>query len=698
MIEQRFNHPSALAGGFFCRMSCIIPFMSDAKPPHNALRLHYVLGSFIVLSAVLGIAIYICLFKLIDNDFFWHVKSGEIMWKTGALIREEPYSYVLANKPYGALHEWLAQIVFYLWFQATGVTGAILMRGVLSATAALILLSIDLRSVIVTAPIAIIALYFHRASLMVRPQLFTIVLLAAFLGAVIRFLQRSAHATPATRQWKALFVTLLPLQILWVNLHGASAIFGALITGALLLQCFYDWMRSNAEEEEGRRALHCSMILAACVALAMLASPNLFKTFVDMYMHRFDGTIPLVREWMPLIWHDYATDVLPFGILAAVSVLLSRRSWIFCSTLLLVTGYLSLLAYRHCIIFVLICFGIFIFQLSSYEPWLRLRTRLLRFPILAALGSVIVMLALLFGMYERDLKTVFRNNDFGFGMNIPVIKAADFVEQKNLRGTLFNTYNQGGYLLYRFASERKVFADGRNIEYGYPFIQKILDAGTNPARWKELDRQYRFTYAIVEFKSMPEYGMMRPYIDNFEQDPSWTLVYLDDNATVYVRNLPQYKDIIKQYAYNFLTPNALEFTDVLEKLPANNWPRIEKELLRVAKSDEKSIKPRLILGNKYFEQGKLAEAKSIALEALRAGPYHSEIHELLGRIASENQDWSEAGMYLEKAAELVTKGGPGINYDYLAMIFSKAGENDKAEYYHRKAVRAGQASPVIDQP
>lgn len=668
--------------------------MQHSDSPQTGNALHRRTGIFIVVAAVFGIAIYICLFKLIDNDFFWHVKSGEIMWKTGALIREEPYSYVLAEKPYGALHEWLAQIVFYLWFQATGITGAILLRGVLSAAAVLILLATDLPSIIVTAPIAILALYAHRASLMVRPQLFTIVLLCVFLAVTFRFLKGSERAIPTRKQERNFLLSLVGIEILWVNLHGASAIFGVLITGCLFLQSFYDWMKNDEVNAERLHALKFRSLLFGCMLLAMLASPNLFKTFVDMYMHRFDGTIPLVREWMPLIWHDYATDVLPFGILAAISIVLSKRSWVFCGTLLFVTGYLSLLAYRHCIIFVLICLGIFVFQLAAFEPWRKLRTRMLRFPLLASLASLLLMLALLFGMVERDLKTVFRNNDFGFGMNISVIGAADFVQREKLTGTLFNTYNQGGYLLYRFTPERKVFTDGRNIEYGYPFIQKILDAGTNPARWKELDQTYHFTYAIVEYKSMPEYGMMRPYIDNFDNDPSWTLVYLDDNATVYVRNLPQYAAVIRQYAYKVLTPNALEFTDVLDKLPSSKWPQIEAELRRVAQGDTNSIKSRLILGNTYFEQGKLDAAKRIALEALRAGPYHSEIYELLGRISVENQDWSEAGGYLEKAAELVTKGGPMINYDYLAMIFSKAGENDKAEIYHKKAVRAGQASPA----
>ena len=60
----------------------------------------------------------------------------------------------------------------------------------------------------------------------------------------------------------------------------------------------------------------------------------------------------------------------------------------------------------------------------------------------------------------------------------------------------------------------------------------------------------------------------------------------------------------------------------------------------------------------------------------------------VGRISAERQDWAEAGEYFEKAIALSTGNGVAINADYLAMIFSRAGEYDKAEMYHRKAMKA----------
>ncbi len=656
-----------------------------------------------LLAALAAIVFYICAFKLIDSDFWWHVKAGELMWKGRGLIRTEPFSYVLAGQPYSALHEWLAQIFFYLTFRAGGVTGAILLRGAFAAVAALCLVAINLGFAAITVPLVAAAFYLHRPSLMVRPQLFTILLMSVWFLLMfwyVRAGERGVEEREALRVRRRNFaIGALAMQLLWVNLHGASAIFGVLLLGALFLQGCVDWYRARGEVQAILlRELYFRLfvLLAACALL--LASPNLFKTFTDMYAHRFDRTIPLVREWMPLSRHAYLTDVLPFGLLAAGLTFVGRRQRVLCATVLGVLFLLSLQSYRHCIIFVVACLAVSVFQLPAWRRTARLQDLLLRFPLMSSVASLLLLGLLWWGMLSHDRVTVVRSGDFGFGVGIPVSGAVDFALRERITGTLFNTYNEGGYILYRCGGQCSVFADGRNIDYGYPFLQKLLDAGTNPLRWRELNERYRFTYAIVEYKSVPDYGTLLPYVGFLTDDPSWKLIYLDDEATVYVRDLPQYQELIKKFAYRILTPGALEFTDVLERLPEARWPEAEAELRRAMAESPESIKPRLILGNRYFNRHRLDDAEAVAKEALAATQYRPEVFELLGRISAERQDWSQAGDYLERAVQFSGSGeGPQINYDYLAMIFSKAGQNDKADYYHRKAVAAGQESTVIPE-
>jgi hypothetical protein len=52
-------------------------------PASAAQRWHLLLNAafFAVFAAAV---VYLCAFKVMDRDFWWHVKAGEIMWKTGS--------------------------------------------------------------------------------------------------------------------------------------------------------------------------------------------------------------------------------------------------------------------------------------------------------------------------------------------------------------------------------------------------------------------------------------------------------------------------------------------------------------------------------------------------------------------------------------------------------------------------------------
>ena len=50
-------------------------------------------------------AFYVCAFKAVDFDFWWHIKAGEILWRTKSLIRIDPFACTRAGMPYLSTHE-----------------------------------------------------------------------------------------------------------------------------------------------------------------------------------------------------------------------------------------------------------------------------------------------------------------------------------------------------------------------------------------------------------------------------------------------------------------------------------------------------------------------------------------------------------------------------------------------------------------
>ena len=55
----------------------------------------------------------------------------------------------------------------------------------------------------------------------------------------------------------------------------------------------------------------------------------------------------------------------------------------------------------------------------------------------------------------------------------------------------------GGYLIYRFAGQRKVFFDGRSDYYGVQFMRDYIElVQVRPGWEKQLDR-FQFTHALL---------------------------------------------------------------------------------------------------------------------------------------------------------------------------------------------------------
>ena len=87
--------------------------------------------------------------------------------------------------------------------------------------------------------------------------------------------------------------------------------------------------------------------------------------------------------------------------------------------------------------------------------------------------------------------------------------------------------NIGGYLIYRGYPDRKVFVDGRNVDYGMDFLTRTYAAGVNPDRWKELAERYHVDYALVDYDAIQEKDRL-PYSVILDRNADWPLVYIDD--------------------------------------------------------------------------------------------------------------------------------------------------------------------------
>lgn len=632
----------------------------------------------------------ICTFKVLDRDFWWHVKAGEIMWNTGELIKTDPFAHTRIGQPYLSSHQWLAQIIFYGVWNISGATAEIFFRGFLVATAFSLLLLIDRKCIWPNFFVILIAAYFNRPSFMDRPQLFSFVFFCAFLFAATYYLRRSEKSGAQDTRWRyLLFGILVALQIVWVNMHGAAATYGIIVMCAVLAELGVAWLRSPDAPFRSRAFIEVRFIGGCIVALiaSALISPNGLNTIRDVFVYTSDQTLGIVREWQPRGLNGYMKDIAPFLVLAVVSIYFGKRHRVFAVALLLIMGYLSTQAYRHGIFFIFSALAIAIYEFGSNAQYRKWISAALSKPVAAGIGSIAVLGCMFWYADYHDINVLQREGYSGYGSAAAAEDAYNFIEQHNIQGKMFNTYAIGDYLLYRGYPNRLVYMDGRNIDYGYDFLREASLAGFEGDTWAAIENKYELTYAVIEYPLPPGYtgDSDLPYVTHLDNNKDWALVYLDDKVAVYLKRISENQALITKYEYKRVTPESIEFGKAFEGIKDDNVATVEMELERAARGSKKSIKAKLLLVHHYVQTGNFGKAAQFANAAVDAQPHRPEVYEALGIVAAGMKQWARAGAYLEES--IAKTGGVGlpVNYGYIADIFANAGDVAKSSYYRQKA-------------
>jgi hypothetical protein len=123
--------------------------------------------------------------------------------------------------------------------------------------------------------------------------------------------------------------------------------------------------------------------------------------------------------------------------------------------------------------------------------------------------------------------------------------AADFLLTRNISAPLFNTYEYGGYLMWRLWPQQRVFIDGRALNESVyrDYLQMLGSSGSSAADSRQARHQLLARYGIgvivcnaFEYTTGTLYPMVLALADPAEIE--WQLVYRDPQALVFVRHPP----------------------------------------------------------------------------------------------------------------------------------------------------------------
>lgn len=473
---------------------------------------------FLVLLGILLIALK----PIEDPDFWWHLKTGELIAQEHQVPHFDGYSFTAAGKPWIA-HEWLSELIIFKLYDWGGFILPIISFAILILIAfGLTIFRCDDRSNLYTIGFSLILGAIMSTPIWgVKPQVFSILYTSLFLFFLDRYIKNQK------------ILDLLPLPVImlfWVNQHG-SFIVGIGIIAIYLLGILIDSVFSIYKEAKSIRSIFSKTIFTLAITLIIctlvaLLNPNGARILLYPFQTIGDPSIrQFVQEWAAPDFQERTWIPLAVMYLALIGFSLKSRRSISTINLLLclVLGYAALSAVKHVPLFALVSIPVLAYQMSSviHIPVTEFRKNWLStsFILLVLIGSLIFVTSNVLTLKEKQQAIIQKS--------LPVY-AVDLIKKNGLDGQLFNSYNWGGYLIWNLYPEQKVYIDGRCDMYGADFMKHYVNIYFAMDGWQEALDKENIKYVLVE----PNTSLANA----LRQSSKWTLIFTDEVSVFYRRN------------------------------------------------------------------------------------------------------------------------------------------------------------------
>lgn len=480
----------------------------------------------LVVFALVLAALVTALVPINSADFWWHLKTGDVVLKNHGLPFSDPFTYppvidtLDPQRPQMLLRSyWLGQVIYSLAHQAAGLSGIVWLRAGLCAGLVLsvaLFLWRSVRNSLAFLPILPLIL-----SLRViledsdRPQL--MVFVTALL--VLMILEHGARG--GRPRWLYL---LPPLQLIAAQLHPGFAV------GTVMILVY----AGCALWEERLRPLRRPLALVAALSLLVFfANPNGFDLFRILAGNAFGVAAADSTEFRSpfSLWPYVSSDAgwrAAFALLLlavpAAGFLVARRRLSAALVLggLLLAACISMRYFGFLLPAAALYAGLALGEIGSVD---RLPKRI---PLLLAV--VIIAAALYLTTFPShpnrgQLKVLLQPGYFPE-------QAADFLERNESPGQLFNTDAWGGYLIYRLWPARKVFIDTRTLSRQVLVEQEEIIRDTS--RGRELLERYDIGTVVLPLINVYS-GEVMPLVRRLGSDPHWGVVHVDAMAVVFAK-------------------------------------------------------------------------------------------------------------------------------------------------------------------
>lgn len=508
------------------------------------------------------ISIVLCIRLVHEPDLWWQTRTGEYILQHKTIPDTDVFSFTYDGKPWLNV-KWGFEVIqasVVKWFGAEFLP----LTQVFANIFLLLTLFITFREFEGTFKLNRFAKFLTLLLLLVglsyrmngRPELTTYLFTAIYLMVFLMHYRGKSN-------W--LFV-LIPLQLLWTNLHEAYGVGMVMLLIFLAAQWFVFFQQKiKSAQRTKQRNLETLIVFLALFSVVlhpsgtrMLFHP--YEIFTQLSENQF--TTEIFGANKKEYWQLPAFISVLFLLLSALQLWkigtlkgkfslknLFEKVPLFYVLLYAAFFYLSLKSYRNIPFFIIVATPFVAAKIFNVTSTLSQKTS---FAI-----SVILGIAFYFSIVTNSFyKTFLPAEEYGLGINPHknALGAARFLAENKINGNGFTDYLGSSFLLWKLQPNFRTFVDLRDLDvFDAEDMEIAISCCTNPERqtqdgtriWDVVSTYYNFNYVAVI--NHPQFKNLHRYLI---QNKKFELVYGDELISVYLKNNPENEALISKFGFS----------------------------------------------------------------------------------------------------------------------------------------------------
>jgi hypothetical protein len=473
------------------------------------------------LSAVMLAAAFPLTSPIRDPDFWWHLRSGQLILQNGGLLHTDPFTYTVSSHLW-TMHEWLTEVLFALLYKWAGLAAIVAFLSVVSWLGVLCIFArarFDRPGPFVLGGGMILAVVAGYPIWGPRAQMITFAFACLTLLLVEHHLRRGGR----------LALLLIPMFLLWGNLHSGFLIGLGFIAVVVVAEAVALLLHLE-NRAPARRVRQLALLLLASLVVCAV---NLNGPSIILYPFGTLGSAAqqmLILEWHSPDFHDWSVRIFGVMLLSLVALIVVNRSIrLRDAALVLVTIALSLQSVRHIALFVAASTPVWINQadmLAGRFHWRRSRKKLP--PVGMRVVSWVTLVGAVLAIYIStrlvpSMRT--REDSLFYAQDFPVC-AARWLAADPLPLRIFNQYGEGGYLAYRLSAHGdRVYIFGDAALMGDQLLINDGDVESVTPRWDSIMRSAGTDIVLYDTNTALANVMVHA--------PDWVEVYSDPHNVAF---------------------------------------------------------------------------------------------------------------------------------------------------------------------